>query len=96
MDSALDLVIDERKRQIKKWGIQKHDKFIFLAMLMKEIGEASQAALYDSYGGDHAGTFLAEMVEVAAVAVQIIENELSNQIAADRRPKPPKPNRFLY
>lgn len=70
---AFGHVRDERRRQFEKWGEQNHSPEVWLTILMEEVGEASQAALHDRFGGDHAGTFLNEMVQVAAVAVQIIE-----------------------
>lgn len=72
-DSAIKLVREERKRQIEKWGKQHHDVFTWMSILMEEVGEAAQAALHDTFGGKAKGEFGLEMVQVAAVAVQIIE-----------------------
>lgn len=73
LGTVLEDVIEERHRQDAKWGEQNHDPFAYLTILMEEVGEASQAALHDRFGGPKAGTFRAEMVQVAAVAVAIIE-----------------------
>lgn len=72
-NTVIDLIREERERQHKKWGVQKHSMFVWLAILMEEVGEASRAALHNTFGGDHAGTFTTEMIHVDAVAVQILE-----------------------
>lgn len=72
-DKVIDIIRAERERQLAKWGLQHHDSFRWLAILMEEVGEASEAALHDVFGGKHAGTFKTEMIHVAAVAVQILE-----------------------
>lgn len=72
-DDVIELIRAERKRQNEKWGRQYHSAFVWLSILMEEVGEASQAALHNAFGGKHAGTFTTEMIHVAAVAVQILE-----------------------
>jgi hypothetical protein len=39
-------VWEERERQNEKWGPQHHDIPMWLAILMEEVGEASQAFLH--------------------------------------------------
>lgn len=39
-------VAEERTRQNLKWGPQHHDVPMWLAILMEEVGEASQAFLH--------------------------------------------------
>jgi len=73
LERVLKDVIAERDRQDATWGEQNHDPFTYLTILMEEVGEASQAALHDRFGGPKAGTFRMEMVQVAAVAVAIVE-----------------------
>lgn len=58
----------ERLAQEKKWGQQRHNVYKWLAILMEEVGEASEAALE----GDTI-EFCVEMTQVAAVAVSILE-----------------------
>ena len=72
-DRALNELLQERKRQDAKWGEQNHDDYHWLAILMEEIGEVSQAMLHSRFGGPHAGTERTELVQVAAVAVQWLE-----------------------
>jgi len=66
-------VLDERERQFKKWGSQRHNKAFWLAILVEEVGEAAKALLHDKFGGSEAGNFKSEMIQVAAVAFQILE-----------------------
>lgn len=72
-DQAVEMVREERKRQIEKWGKQDHTLFVWMSILMEEVGEAAQAALHQTFGGKAKGTFGTEIIHVAAVAVQIIE-----------------------
>lgn len=71
--NALNDVLAERSRQDAKWGEQNHDPFVFLAVLMEEVGELSQAALKVRFGGDTPSHMRGEAVQVAAVALAIIE-----------------------
>lgn len=72
-DKAIIYVREERKRQHEKWGKQDHNLFVWMSILMEEVGEAAQAALHQTFGGSAKGTFGIEIIHVAAVAVQIIE-----------------------
>ena len=67
-------IMDERERQNQKWGVQEHGAFVWLAILAEEVGELSEAALHDQFGGDHAGTLEKELIQVAAVAWQWLES----------------------
>lgn len=67
-------VIAEMNRQDKKWGADRNQHpFVWQTILSEEVGEFSQAILHDEFGGHKAGTAREEMVQVAAVALQIIE-----------------------
>ena len=71
MNSApfiLAQIMEERKRQNKKWGNQIHDPFKWLCILGEEKGEADKAALEFNIK-----QFRIELIHTAAVAVQIIE-----------------------
>ena len=71
----LDLIIAERGAQDVKWGQQNHDDYIWLAILMEEVGEAAQAILQEQGVERVRG----ELVQSAAVIVAWLE-------ATDRRP----------
>lgn len=72
-------VLHERDRQDGKWGERNHSPEVWLAILGEEFGEARQAALADRFsknaaqGEKHPGQLRAEIVQVAAVAIAILE-----------------------
>ena len=68
-------VLAERERQEAKWGEQNHDPEIYLAILLEEVGEASECALHRRFGGPEAANYREELVQVAAVALAMIECE---------------------
>lgn len=70
---SLDAVLEERERQDKKWGQQNHDPFVYGAILMEEVGELMQAALKARYEQKELGHVREEAVQVAAVALAIVE-----------------------
>lgn len=80
---------DERERQNEKWGEQNHTPMEWLPILMEEVGEVAKAALeqhfsengYDQYTDVASLQELRkEMVQVAAVAVAMVESLDRNQI----------------
>lgn len=73
MVQALGDVTIERYRQQAKWGEQNLDPFAYGAVLTEEVGEAMKAALHARFGGPESGNLRAELVQVAAVAVAMIE-----------------------
>lgn len=72
---ALASVLEERIRQDGKWGEQNHNPYIYLAILVEEVGEMAQAALQTQYGGENGGLdhLREEAVQTAAVALAIVE-----------------------
>jgi hypothetical protein len=44
----------ERVRQEEMWGPQKHDPFVWLAILLEEAGEVARAALHDRFPDEEA------------------------------------------
>ena len=73
MNQAIQDTLDERARQDAKWGVQNHDPVTWSAILTEECGEFAQAALHHRFGGPAAAKLRNEAVQVAAVAVAIIE-----------------------
>lgn len=77
---VLDEVFMERCRQEAKWGEQDHEPEEWLMILGEEVGEVNRAALerYFHYQNkseaEHKANYRAELVQVAAVAVAMIEN----------------------
>jgi NTP pyrophosphatase (non-canonical NTP hydrolase) len=70
---ALHSVLTERKRQDAKWGEQNNDPFIYITVLVEEVGELAQAALHTRFGGHAAAGLRDEAVHTAAVALAIVE-----------------------
>lgn len=70
---AVSDVLAERVRQDELWGEQNHDPFLYLTVLTEEVGEFAQAALRSRFGGEAAGALRKEAVQVAAVALAIVE-----------------------
>lgn len=73
IDQAFLLIRDERMRQEAKWGPQSHDTGTWLQILSEEVGEYSEACLHDKFGGPKKGHARAELIQLAAVAVQMLE-----------------------
>ena len=87
--AALALIAEERGRQFQKWGNQSRTAFMWLAILMEEVGEFSEAAIEDhlqkeirdevpsgcSYFTER---LIEEMTHVAAVSTAIIEGLLKH------------------
>lgn len=73
--TALDDVIAEREKQDAQWGEQNHNPYIYLAILVEEVGELAQAILHTQFGGSHQGweEVRKEAVHVAAVGLAVIE-----------------------
>lgn len=64
----LQKVLAERLRQDEKWGVQNHDDWRWLPILMEEVGEASEAMLEGRPADVHR-----EVVHVCAVALAWLE-----------------------
>ena len=66
-------ILAEREVQDEKWGQQNHDPETWIAILTEEVGEFSQAALHWRFGGPARVNLRTEMIQVAAVALAIIQ-----------------------
>ena len=64
-----DEIRAEQEHQLQKWGIQNHDAGMWMLILGEEVGEAAQSALKQQ--ADH---YRAELVQVAAVAVSMLQS----------------------
>ena len=73
MTKALTDILDERNRQVEVWGEQNHNPFIYSAILAEEVGEFCQAALHTRFGGPKGDGLREEAVQLAAVALSIVE-----------------------
>ena len=89
--SILEKVREERERQEKLWGQQNHNPAIWLMILGEEVGEANQAYC-EAYFAKGKGIIhnelrhlRTELIQVAAVAVAIVESLDRNEIAEIER-----------
>lgn len=75
MDEAAHRVMEERYRQNRKWGVQRHNLTKWLAILVEEVGEFAQALQtgMESEKATDAHDTLGEIIQVAAVAQAIAE-----------------------
>jgi hypothetical protein len=82
---VLDEVGEERKRQDAKWGTQNHGLPVWTMILAEEVGEAAREAndFYfskdPSVSAEKGRNYRAELVQVAAVAVAMIESYDRNE-----------------
>lgn len=76
-------ILQERERQIVKWGVQNHKPIEYLSILMEEVGEVAREALEnhftDFYPTHSLDNYRKELIQVAAVAVAMIESLERNQ-----------------
>jgi len=76
MSGILAEIAAERVRQNNKWGIQNHSPIEWIAILGEEFGEAAKEALENHFkyaGNEGLANYRKELIQVAAVAVQMIE-----------------------
>jgi transcriptional regulator with XRE-family HTH domain len=70
---ALMDVVAERARQHSRWGVQDHSWPEWMLILTEEVGEAAQAANEAHWQRGDLTQMRDELIQVAAVAVQIVE-----------------------
>lgn len=88
MENILNEIKGERQRQNAKWGEQNHSIIEWQAILMEEVGEAAKEAVDYHFANGKINPHLKagknlqnqrlidyrkELIQVAAVAVQMIE-----------------------
>lgn len=64
---------DEREKQDRKWGVQRHDDKTWLAILMEEVGEIAMTLLDNEDKGHPECLRNKEIIQVAAVCVAWME-----------------------
>jgi NTP pyrophosphatase (non-canonical NTP hydrolase) len=72
-----DLVRQENDRQLKKWGVQEHTPYKWLAIIAEEEGELAKAVLeYETRihrNGTGRSEIVNEAIQVATLALKIAE-----------------------
>lgn len=87
--AVLSDVAEERGRQDNKWGQQDHDPGTWMEIAIEELGEASRESLHVRFeGGGSRTAWRSELVQAAAVIVQMIECGDRNGWFADRAGAP--------
>ena len=73
--SVSGMVMEERKRQDGKWGVQRYPHTKWLAILVEEVGEVAEAMQkgMPSEKATDAADLLTELIQVAAVAQAMAE-----------------------
>ncbi len=75
---VLKSVVAERLVQEQKWGPQNHNQIVWLGILSEEFGDAAKEVnelhFRRDIRKDQVKTLRAELVQVAAVAVAMIES----------------------
>lgn len=72
-EQAVQAVRDERVRQEARWGEQNHEMEVWLSILTEEVGELARAMNERRFTAAGDAAIRIEAVQVAAVAVQIVE-----------------------
>lgn len=70
-DKAVELVLEERENQDRKWGVQNHDPAFWLLILTEELGEVAKAALERNHP-----EYIKELRQLIAVGLAWYECEL--------------------
>lgn len=70
-DAIFRFIVEERDRQTKKWGRQKHSNATWNLIMNEEVGEVAKAILEAKEG-----TVTNELIQVIAVAVAWLEDHL--------------------
>jgi NTP pyrophosphatase (non-canonical NTP hydrolase) len=73
MADILSEIRAEREQQDAKWGEQNHQPADWATILVEEVGEVAKAALEWKFAGRSLRLYRDELVQVAAVAVAMIE-----------------------
>ena len=63
----------ENIRQLKKWGVQTHSAFEWLAYITEELGELSNAISEHEYRTGVKENIVKEAIQVATLAIKIAE-----------------------
>ena len=66
---GMEEILAEREKQDQKWGEQNHDTQMWVAILMKEVGEVRKAICEED-----TDSYRKELVHVAAVALAALQS----------------------
>jgi NTP pyrophosphatase (non-canonical NTP hydrolase) len=80
------MVEEENIRQIKKWGIQNHKAFEWLAFTIEELGELSEAIADFKFRGGLPSQVVNEAIQVATLSLKIAEMFLNSETQKGKTP----------
>lgn len=66
-------IVRERESSDRKWGEQRHDPAVWMAILTEEVGEAAKEVADGAYRTLDRESYRAELIQVAAVAISAVE-----------------------
>jgi len=69
--TIIEEILFERQKQDEKWGVQNHNPWYWLAILMEEVGEVAHAICGKR---NNFLNYREELIQVAAVAVAMVES----------------------
>lgn len=74
-DKVYDDVLQERKLQDTKWGVQNHTPLEWLSILTEEVGELAKEVNEDHFAASiiNAHALRSELIQCAAVCVAFAE-----------------------
>jgi len=72
-DVLTNMVWDENKRQIEKWGVQTRTPAEWMLYLSEEVGELAEAISEREYRNGRNADVLKEAIQVATLALKIAE-----------------------
>ena len=72
-EKAIKKIVEERKKQDKKWGEQNHHPIYWLGILTEELGEVSKEIIDHPKGDIRGEEYEEELIQLAAVAVAALE-----------------------
>jgi len=68
-----EMVVEEHQRQLKKWGVQDHPFFTWLAFVTEELGELSMAMSEYNWRKGPKAHIIAEAIQVATLSLKVAE-----------------------
>lgn len=71
--NPVEQILAERVRQDEKWGEQNHNPFVWLSILIEEVGEVGKALIERDGKG-----YYEEVMQVGAVALSMMQSHLRN------------------
>ncbi len=78
---AIGLIIEERNKQVEKWGDIKHSPFEYIPLIVEELGEAARHANEIHWNGKYYNVdeeekkrlLIGELSQVAALCIAALE-----------------------